>query len=225
MCQQATAAKLKLKMGLFVCLSVWLSGCGSLLTLIPLQQAAAPAAPTAQPSSNPSTLSLVDQLRAGGLVIVLRNTSVDRSNSSNNIPTGECVLRFPLSKEGRERAVLIGNTFKRLRIPVGNVFTSVSCHTREMAELAFGKAQFHDGLNSANLDGIDPQVQRNALKALLTKAPLHNTNTVLVTHGQNISAVANASPGEGGALIFRPDGYGGVTLIAHIAGGEWAQLH
>lgn len=203
-------------------LGLWLTGCGSVLTLIPIRREVAP---TAQPIPNPSTLTLVEQLQAGGLVVVLRNTSVDRTNSSNNIPTGQCVLRFPLSKEGRARAMLIGDTFKRLHIPVGDVLTSVSCHTREMAELAFGKAQFHDGLNSANIDGIDPQVQRDALRALLTQRPSSRTNRVLITHGQNISALVNASPGEGEALVFRPDGYGGVTLIAHIAGSDWATLH
>jgi hypothetical protein len=61
--------------------------------------------------------------------------------------------------------------------------------------------------------------------AAMTPAPGHDT--LIVTHMPNIvAAFPTDAPGigDGEALVFRPDGKGGATLVAKVPIGEWPAL-
>ena len=205
----------------------WTAGCWLSLIVLSACQLSMASEASQRVRSVPDPVrheTLLEQLQQGRLIIVLRNASVDRANALNNIPIGDCVLRFSLSPAGREQALRIGQALQQHNIPVGMVYTSVSCHAREMAQLAFGKSAFHDGLNSTSLDGIDVQLQVNALRGMISQLPDEEGNTVLITHGQNISVATGIVLTEGEALILRPDGYGGVTVVARITSTQWVDL-
>jgi hypothetical protein len=47
---------------------------------------------------------------------------------------------------------------------------------------------------------------------------------VLVAHGNVVRAATGEYPGEAGAVVFRPEGDGGLSVIAHITPQQWTRL-
>jgi hypothetical protein len=48
--------------------------------------------------------------------------------------------------------------------------------------------------------------------------------TVLVAHGNVVRAATGEYPGEAGAVVFRPESNGGLSVIAHVTPREWTCL-
>jgi hypothetical protein len=63
-----------------------------------------------------------------------------------------------------------------------------------------------------------------ARRKLLATEPEAGTNTVLVSHGFNITAAAEISIGEGEAAIFAPESDGAFRLVARVGPKEWSAL-
>src|SRR3989344_773154 len=109
--------------------------------------------PTLTPTP-PADNSILGAIRKGGYVIYFRHAHTDWSQNDreliwirdvlrdrNNLSLfDQCNRQRLLSTSGQDEARSIGNTFRRLNIPVGEVFTSQWCRTRETANLAFNKA-------------------------------------------------------------------------------------
>jgi hypothetical protein len=47
---------------------------------------------------------------------------------------------------------------------------------------------------------------------------------VLVAHGNVVRAATGEYPGEAGAVVFRPESNGGLSVIAHVTPREWTCL-
>jgi hypothetical protein len=62
------------------------------------------------------------------------------------------------------------------------------------------------------------------MKQMIAAAPAVGTNTVLITHFPNVKAALGVQIGFGDAAILKPDGYGGVTVVARITAKEWASF-
>jgi hypothetical protein len=58
----------------------------------------------------------------------------------------------------------------------------------------------------------------------LSTRPAAATNAVIVAHGNVAQAATPIYPGEGEAVIFRPDGNGGFQYIARIAPQDWPRI-
>src|SRR5450631_1969530 len=100
--------------------------------------------PACAAESPPATLSgpaLLTALRAGGLIIYFRHTSTDFGQNDDQM-TGyeDCARQRNLTDQGRAEAKRIGESIKRLAIPVGDVLASPFCRTKETATLIFGRA-------------------------------------------------------------------------------------
>jgi broad specificity phosphatase PhoE len=170
---------------------------------------------------------LVLALRQGGYVIFFRHAATDQViDDAYTIDLTNCATQRNLSSAGRSQARLIGQAIERLEIPIGQVLSSPFCRTLDTARLAFGEATIEPGLE--NLETSESQVVREArieaLRGLLAAPPDGGTNTVLVSHGFNISAAAQVSLVEGEAAIFRPEGEGDFTMVATVAPDEWEGL-
>jgi hypothetical protein len=59
---------------------------------------------------------------------------------------------------------------------------------------------------------------------MLATEPEAGTNTVLVSHGFNITAAAEISIGEGEAAIYAPESDGAFRLVARVGPKEWSAL-
>ncbi len=66
-----------------------------------------------------------------------------------------------------------------------------------------------------------------ALRALAVTPPPAGTNIVLITHKPNIGDAFGKDwfdVREGEASILRPDGKGGITVVARVQIADWARL-
>lgn len=173
--------------------------------------------------------ALVQALRRGGYVIVMRHAS-----SPQNPPTKENAdpqnihLERQLDENGRTTATAFGNALRRLKIPVGRVLSSPTYRALETAQYA--QLPTPTAVPELGDNGRSMQNTNESQAAWLQKQVTgfsRGSNTILITHQPNIVAAfpqwsANLSDGE--ALIFGSDGKGGAKLVARVKIDEWSKL-
>ena len=129
-----------------------------------------------EPTTEPQRLGpieLVEALREGGYVVYLRHAVTDRSKEDDPVlDLDDCSTQRILSEDGRDQSRGIGGAFRKLAIPVGDVYSSEYCRTRETAELAFGGYEDEPGLTGFPEDG-DPTFAARVRRTeeLLARAP------------------------------------------------------
>lgn len=186
---------------------------------------AAPSA-VAQPLSG---RPLVDALRRGGYVLVMRHASSPREAPDERSANRDNVGRErQLDEKGRATATAMGEALRALRIPVGDVMTSPTYRAREtvrLASLTNPRPQPELGDGGQSMQGVTP-AQTAWLKRKAAEFP-RGTNTLLVTHLPNMSAAFPEWTGgleDGETLVLGPDGKGGATLVARIKIDQWPHL-
>ena len=174
--------------------------------------------------------ALVQALRAGGLVIVLRHgaTFADQVDTKP-IDFDNLTAQRNLNDQGKASAAALGEAFRRIGVPVGRVYTSRFNRAYETATLAgFSQAEKIPELTDAG-PGMLPgesATQTEAFRKLLGTAPQPGTNKVLVTHKPNIVDALGkdwSEVKEGEASIFRPAN-GSYTLVARVQIDEWPRI-
>ena len=167
--------------------------------------------------------ALVKALQAGGHVIVMRHGS-----SPNQIPAKPNADNVPperqLDDKGRATAAAMGESLRRLKIPIGEVHTSPTYRARETARLmglASAKSVPELGEGTGNMQAVSP-AQTGWLQKKVREFP-SNTNTVLVTHVPNVTAAFPeiSAVDQGEALVFAPAGQGNARLVGRIKIEEW----
>ena len=171
-------------------------------------------------------------LREGGFNIYFRHAATDWSQSDEVSKAGDWSScdgsrMRQLSAEGRQTSSNIGDAIRALGLPVGKVMASPYCRTVETAELMqLGAVEATTdvmNLRVAGYVGGRGVIIGNAQMRLSTK-PAAGTNTVIVAHGNVAQAATPVYPGEGEAVIFKPDGVGEFRYIARIAPDDWSRI-
>jgi phosphohistidine phosphatase SixA len=179
--------------------------------------------PGAAQAETLSGTALVQALRQGGYVLLMRHAS-----SPHDVPDKVKPER-QLDQTGRDTAMAMGAAMKKLGVPVGDVLSSPTYRALETVKLAgFGTAKTYEELGDGGASMSAQAVAGWAswLKMRVSKKPRVGTNTILVTHSPNIAA---AFPGEakglsdGEALVFLPESTGAV-LVARVKIEEWPRL-
>jgi broad specificity phosphatase PhoE len=183
------------------------------------------------PSQNTIPLNrktqLVRDLQKGGYIVYFRHartdwstTDVDRDNLAN------CATQRNLAPEGRTQSEAIGKAWQQLGIPLGEVLASPYCRTKDTARLAFGRAEI-----VVPLRHLFPESEENfktvgeRMRSVLSTAPGNKAcNKVVVSHGFNIRPIIGFDPGEGEAVVLRPDGRGGVRDLGRITSEDFVQM-
>ncbi len=184
---------------------------------------AALALPSAQAAEPP----LADQLRRGGVILVIRHAATDQSKPDQNpVDLNDCSTQRNLSAEGRRDARLIGQNARRLKLRLGAVLSSRFCRTRETARLAFGRATISPPLLNTITSEHDAAWRRQirAARVLFGTKPAPGRVTVLVTHGVVVGDVTGHSLEEGETLVFRPLGNSKFKLVGRILPRAWSAL-
>ena len=175
---------------------------------------------------------LVEALRQGGYNLYFRHQATDWSQQDRVRQEGDwldCagVKTRQLSEQGRRNAAATGEAVRRLAIPVSEVLASPYCRTMETArQLGLGEVRpTTDVINMrvATYFGGRDAVIATARK-LLARPTDPGSNRVIVAHGNVVSAATPVYPGEGEAVIFRPDGEGGFVFVGRLAPDQWALL-
>jgi phosphohistidine phosphatase SixA len=173
--------------------------------------------------------ALVNALRQGGYVIVMRHASSPRevpdkqtANPDNTRPERQ------LDETGRTTAAAMGKALRDLKIPISEVFTSPTyraLETLRLAQVPNPKPTPELGDNGQSMAG-GTDAQAAWLQKIVTQFP-SGTNTLVVTHFPNLTrAFPQQATGveDGEALIFGPDGKGGSRVVARVKIEDWPKL-
>lgn len=184
---------------------------------------------TAAPSQILSGDDLVRALQRGGYVIVMRHASSPTEPPSQEKANPDNVHRErQLDEKGRVTATAMGQALLKLRIPIGQVYTSPTYRALETVRLAgLPNAQTIGDLGDGgqSMQGVT----QSQAEWLRKKAEEFHSgrNTIIVTHSPNITrAFPQWSSGltDGEALILGSDGKGGMVLIGRIKIEDWPRL-
>ena len=161
---------------------------------------------------------LWSQLKKGGYVILMRNSAVDEGlGDPKGYKVNDCATQLNLTDKGRAEAQKIGDEFKKRKIPIKQVFTSAFCRAKETAQLAFGKADVWEALNSFYDKPNRKSEQTRLLHQRLESPPTDGTNLVLVTHGYNIVSAVGLNPDPGDMLIIAPAFRVGYKIVGELS--------
>jgi phosphohistidine phosphatase SixA len=174
--------------------------------------------------------ALATALRQGGYVLVMRHASSPEAKPDKAAADPENTnLERQLDQTGRETARAMGEAFRKLAIPIGELLSSPTYRALETLRLAaFGRAQ-----TFAELGDGGQSMQRITeapaewLRKRVGEPPRSGTDTVMVTHMPNIvAAFGDSAKGaaDGEAFVFRPDGKGGAELVARVKIEAWPTL-
>jgi len=168
--------------------------------------------------------------RQGGYVIVFRHgaTHQDQADTDPLNPANVAQQR-QLNDQGRALARAIGEAMHKLKIPVGQVQTSVFNRAVETGTL-LGYSASVPSLDFAEGGLVVTPIENNrraqALRKVAATVPPAGTNIVVVTHKPNILDAFGKDwfdVREGEASVFKPDG-SGYKLVARVQADEWSKL-
>lgn len=173
--------------------------------------------------------ALVHALQRGGYVIVMRHASSPSQPPDAQAADADNVKRQrQLDERGRASATEMGEALRRLKIPIGQVFSSPTYRALETVRLGrFGEPQAVPELGDGgrSMQGAT-DTQAAWLRKIVTEFP-KGTNTLVVTHQPNLTRAFPqwaAGLGDGEALIFGPDGKGGAALVTRVKIDDWPRL-
>jgi phosphohistidine phosphatase SixA len=168
--------------------------------------------------------ALVEALRRGGYVIVMRHASSPREVPTTQTANADNVkLERQLDEAGRAGAVAIGRALRDLKIPVGEVLASPTYRALEtvrLAQLANSRSTAELGDGGQSMQGVT-DAQATWLRERVMQPPA-GTNTIIVTHMPNISRAFPAwgAVEDGEAVVV---GAGG-RVVGRIKIEEWPRL-
>ena len=189
-------------------------------------------AAAAQPAAELEGGALVAALRDGGYNIYFRHAATDWTQNDQVTQAGDWDSCDPdrmrqLSEAGRQTAAAVGEAFKALQIPVGQVFASPYCRTIETASyMRLGPVQTTTdimNLRVAEYFGGTSAIAERTRRRLARRPPA-GTNTVLAAHGNVLVTATGVYPQEAEAIVFRPADDGSYAFVARIAPRQWARL-
>jgi phosphohistidine phosphatase SixA len=173
----------------------------------------------------------VKALRAGGHVIVFRHGAT-HSDQADTDPLNlkNIAQQRQLNDQGRALARSIGESLRKLGIPVGQVQTSLFNRAVETGTLlGLGAVTSTVDVSEGGLvvTPIENNRRAQALRKLAATVPPAGTNVILVTHKPNIMDAFGKDwfdVREGEASVFKPDGSGGYKLVVRVQADDWAKL-
>src|SRR5712671_1590011 len=185
--------------------------------------------PASSQSADPAAAAWIAALRGGGHVIVIRHgaTHTDQADT-DPLNISDTTKQRHLNDQGRALAKSIGESMRKLRIPVASVQTSMFFRAIETGRLlGFGDVATTADMTEGGLVVTPTENNRRAaaLRKLAATVPAAG-NVVLVSHKPNIMDAFGKDwfdIREGEASIFKPDG-NGYALVARVQASDWAKF-
>jgi len=179
----------------------------------------------------PSKQALLASLRHGGFTILMRHASAPREPpDAAHVNADNTKSERQLDEMGIQSARTLGTSLHHLRIPIGEVLSSPTyraLQTVKFAELGQAITYPELGDGGQSMQANQSAARADWLKSRASKVPIDGKNRVIVTHFPNITeAFGQSAAGlaDGEALILKPDGRGGVTVVTRLKIDEWAAL-
>jgi len=156
-------------------------------------------------------LALGQVLQQGGYTILLRHMSTMPFNPDSAVfDIDDCSTQRNLSESGKRQAKMLGESFQKLGIGVGEVLSSPYGRCMDTGQLAFGEVLSSDVLRVGDSrPGIGRDDPGIAIRKLLDTPPPAGKNNVLIAHSITLLyAYGLTGKPEGVAHVFRPSGLG-----------------
>jgi phosphohistidine phosphatase SixA len=173
----------------------------------------------------------ISALRDGGYVIVFRHGATHQDQADTDpLNTDNVAKQRQLNDDGRALAKSIGESLRKLRIPVGQIHTSLFKRAIDTGTLmGFGDVKVSADYTEGGLvvTPIENNRRAAALRKLAGTMPPAGTNMIVVTHKPNILDAFGKDwfdVREGEASVFKPDGNGGYKTVGRIQAGAWSKL-
>jgi broad specificity phosphatase PhoE len=161
--------------------------------------------------------ALWKRLAAGGHVVVMRHAATTPGvGDPPGFRPGDCATQRNLSPAGRADAKAIGAAFHRHAVPVGRVLTSRWCRCVDTAELAFGRAEPAEMVDSIWQESDAVRERRVAAVRRYAAAYSEPGNLVLVTHDVNVRALTGESLAQGEMVVAKAKQDGGLEVIGTL---------
>jgi broad specificity phosphatase PhoE len=174
--------------------------------------------------------TLVTELQRGGYVIVFRHGMTHRTQADTDpLNLDNIAQQRQLNEKGQEVAKQVGAAFKKLRIPLGKVYTSKFNRAIVTGQLiSGGEVMTSLDITEGGLvvSPLENNRRADALKMLANTMPDPRTNTLIVTHKPNIMDAFGKDwfdVKEGEASVFKPDQSGKATLIRRVQASDWIE--
>jgi phosphohistidine phosphatase SixA len=171
----------------------------------------------------------IEALRSGGHVIIFRHGATHNDQADTDpLNLANVEKQRQLNDAGRAKAKEIGEAFRKLRIPVGQVITSMFYRAVETGKLAFGETTPSIDVSEGGLvvSPIENNRRTAAMRKIASTVPAAGTNTVVVSHRPNVLDAFGKDwfdVAEGEASIFKPDGTA-YKFVERVKADEWAKL-
>ena len=169
--------------------------------------------------------SVLPQLKGGGYVIVFRHGATHRDQADTDPLNPENVAKQRhLSDPGRQVARQVGESFKKLGIPLGKVYTSRFQRAVDTGRLVSGgEVITSNDITEGGLvvTPIENDRRTDAFRKLVAVVPERGTNTLIVSHKPNIIDAFGKDwfeIREGEASVFKP---GGAKLVLRLQAADW----
>jgi phosphohistidine phosphatase SixA len=172
----------------------------------------------------------INAVRQGGHVIVFRHGATHRDQADTDpLNLSNVAQQRQLNDQGRALARTIGDAMRKLKIPVGEVKTSMFNRAIETGKLlGFGEVTTTADISEGGLvvTPIENDRRMAAMRKLAGTVPPAGSNVILVSHKPNILDAFGKDwfdVREGEASIFKPDG-SGYKLVVRVQAGDWEKL-
>lgn len=167
-------------------------------------------------AAQPAPAGLWPALREDGAIVLFRHAEAPGIGDPDGFRLGDCATQRNLSEAGREQARRTGELLRRQRIPVGAVWSSQWCRTRDTAALmALGPVREEPAFNSFFSEHGDRAAQTAAARRKLLdwRGP---GALVVVTHQVNITALTGLGVASAEGIVLRRRGEA-LAVVGSIA--------
>ena len=147
---------------------------------------------------------LIDQMKAGGHILMIRHAMAPGSGDPENFQIGDCSTQRNLDDRGRSQARVIGKWLRSNGIEKARMFSSQWCRCQETAKLInLGPVVQLPALNSFYERPQDREPNLKALRIFLSKQTSKGELLILVTHFVTISEISGEAVSSGEGVVLR----------------------
>jgi phosphohistidine phosphatase SixA len=157
-------------------------------------------------NANADQDSLIEQMKAGGHILMIRHAYAPGNGDPANFQLGDCSTQRNLDDRGRMQARAIGEWLRDKGIKEVRIYSSQWCRCLETAELLMlGDVTELPALNSFYDRPQDREPNLKALQEFISELALEGELIIMVTHFVTISAITGegVSSGEGVVLQLK----------------------
>ena len=174
-------------------------------------------------------VAIAAALKRGGYVLYMRHgrtrydqLELERDNRKNGrFDLANCETQRQLSDFGRRELQVIGEQFRRARIPLDRIYTSRYCRAIQSAAFLVDGAVPTEKLSNEAQVGLDPANKPRTL-AFFAEQPAAGKNHFMMAHGGIFWEATGFVIQEAHAVLMDPTNL--AVLVARIAPNDWPAI-